>query len=147
MALAGQELYDTFAEALEPCLLYVLSKADMVRLLQKEPRVAVRLLEIVGDRLRRAEMQLMNVTFKTIRARLASVLMDLSEHYGPDITGYTHQDLAERVGTYREGASLILAVRPSARRRVIFLRSQLSKSERKPSITMPSSESSVSLKT
>lgn len=27
MALAGQELYDTFAEALEPCLLYVLSKA------------------------------------------------------------------------------------------------------------------------
>jgi CRP-like cAMP-binding protein len=109
MALAGQELYDTFAEALEPCLLYVLSKADMVRLLQKEPRVAVRLLEIVGDRLRRAEMQLMDVTFKTIRARLASVLMDLSEHYGPDITGYTHQDLAERVGTYREGASVALA--------------------------------------
>ncbi len=46
--------------------------------------------------------------FKTIRARLAGVLVDLSAHLGPDISGYTRQDLAERVGAYRESVSVAL---------------------------------------
>ena len=50
-----------------------------------------------------------NMAFKGIPARLASLLLRLAEEQGSnDITGLTHQDLAESVGTYRETATQVL---------------------------------------
>jgi CRP-like cAMP-binding protein len=44
-----------------------------------------------------------------IPARLASLLLRLSEEQGTlEISGLTHQDLAESVGTYRETATQVL---------------------------------------
>jgi CRP/FNR family cyclic AMP-dependent transcriptional regulator len=49
------------------------------------------------------------MAFKGIPARLASLLLRLAEEQGSnDITGLTHQDLAESVGTYRETATQVL---------------------------------------
>jgi CRP-like cAMP-binding protein len=49
------------------------------------------------------------MAFKGIPARLASLLLRLSAERGsPDITGLTHQDLAETIGTYRETATQVL---------------------------------------
>jgi CRP-like cAMP-binding protein len=42
------------------------------------------------------------MAFKSIPARLALLLLRLREELGDHIYGYTHQDLAEAVGTYRE---------------------------------------------
>ena len=42
-------------------------------------------------------------------ARLASLLLRLAAERGTDeITGLTHQDLAETIGTYRETATQVL---------------------------------------
>ncbi len=59
--------------------------------------------------MREAEERLENMAFKGIPARLASLLLRLSEEQGTDeIAGLTHQDLAESVGTYRETATQVL---------------------------------------
>ena len=71
--------------------------------------MALRILEITGRRLRDAEERLENMAFKGIPARLASLLLRLAEEQGSnEITGLTHQDLAESVGTYRETATQVL---------------------------------------
>lgn len=109
MALLGAKMHNTFAEAVEDCLICVMSRTDLERLILNKPQVALRLLEITGKRLREAEERLESMAFKGIPARLASLLLRLSDEQGSDeVTGLTHQDLAESVGTYRETATQVL---------------------------------------
>lgn len=109
MVLLGTKTHNTFAEALEDCIICVINRSDLERLTLGKPQVTLRILEITGRRLRDAETRLENMAFKGIPARLASMLLRLAEEQGSrDITGLTHQDLAESVGTYRETATQVL---------------------------------------
>jgi CRP-like cAMP-binding protein len=100
MALIGQGMHNTFAEAIEDCVLYVMSRSDVERMLVSRPKVALRIFETLGRRLKEAEARQEEVAFKGIPARLASLLLQLAD--ADTITGYTHQDLGEQIGTYRE---------------------------------------------
>ena len=103
MSLMGQGMHNTFAEAVNECKLCVMSRADVERLMREKPQVAFRIVEALGERLVQMEQQLEDVAFKTIPSRLASLLLRLADEQGSDeVRGYTHQDLAEMVGTYRE---------------------------------------------
>lgn len=102
MAMVGQGMHNTFAEAVEDCTLCVMGRADLERVLLDKPEVGLRMVETLGRRLREAEARLEDIAFKNIPARLASLLLRLQEEYGNSIEGYTHQDLAEMIGTYRE---------------------------------------------
>ncbi len=109
MALLGTKMHNTFAEAVEDCLICVMSRTDLERLILSKPQVALRILEITGKRLRDVEERLESMAFKGIPARLASLLLRLSDEQASDeVTGLTHQDLAESVGTYRETATQVL---------------------------------------
>lgn len=109
MALLGQQMHNAFAEAVEDCTILVMSRADLERLILSKPFVGLRMLEITGRRLSDAEARLEDMAFKSIPARLASLLLRLAaEHNGVDIVGFTHQDLAETIGTYRETATQVL---------------------------------------
>ena len=109
MALLGAKMHNTFAEAVEDCMICVMSRNDLERLILSKPQVALRILEVTGPRLRDAEERLENMAFKGIPARLASLLLRLAEEQGSmNISGMTHQDLAESVGTYRETATQVL---------------------------------------
>jgi CRP/FNR family transcriptional regulator, cyclic AMP receptor protein len=109
MALLGTKMHNTFAEAIEDCLICVMSRTDLERLILNKPQVALRILDITGKRLREAEERLENMAFKGIPARLASLLLRLAQEQDSDeIAGLTHQDLAESVGTYRETATQVL---------------------------------------
>ena len=109
MALLGTKMHNTFAEAVDGCLICVMSRTDLERLILSKPQVALRILDITGKRLREAEERLDNMAFKGIPARLASLLLRLSSEQDSDtINGLTHQDLAESVGTYRETATKVL---------------------------------------
>lgn len=108
MVLTGQRMYNTFAEAVEDSLICVISRADMERLVLSKPQVALRVLELTGQRLQEAEERLEDLAFKKIPARLASLLLRLYQEQGEIIRGYTHQDLAEMVGTYRETITQVL---------------------------------------
>ncbi len=103
MALIGQGMHNSFAEAVEDCVLWVMSREEVERLLVTKPTVALRVFESLGRRLKEAEARLEELAFRGIPARLASRLLQLAEEQGSDtITGLTHQDLGEQIGTYRE---------------------------------------------
>jgi CRP/FNR family cyclic AMP-dependent transcriptional regulator len=109
MALLGQQMHNAFAEALDDCQIFVMSRADLERLILNKPSVGRRVLETTGRRLRDAERRLEDMAFKGIPARLASLLLRLADEQGSDeVVGLTHQDLAETVGTYRETATQVL---------------------------------------
>ena len=104
MSLVGQGMHNTFAESVDECLLCVMSRSDVERLMREKPMVAFRFVEALGGRLSRLESRLEDIAFKSIPARLASLLLRLSAEQGDGthIDGYTHQDLGEMLGTYRE---------------------------------------------
>jgi CRP-like cAMP-binding protein len=104
MSLVGQGMHNTFAEAVDECLLCVMSRADIERLMKEKPQVAFRFVEALGDRVSSLESRLEEIAFKSIPERLASLLLRLASEQGgsSEVSGYTHQDLAEMLGTYRE---------------------------------------------
>lgn len=109
MALVGQGMHNTFAEAIDECVLCVMSRADVERLVREKPDVAFRFLEAMGGRLTELETHLEDIAFKSMPARLAGLLLRLAaEQGGNELRGYTHQDLSEMLGTYRETISQIL---------------------------------------
>jgi len=111
MTLIGQGMHNTFAEAVEDCVLYVMSREDVERLLITKPKVALRIFESLGRRLTEAEARLEEIAFKGIPARLASLLLQLADEAdGDTVTGLTHQDLGEQIGTYRETTTQTLNV-------------------------------------
>lgn len=102
MAMVGQGMHNTFAEAVDDCTLCVMGRCDLERVLISKPEIGLRMVETLGRRLREAEARLEDIAFKNIPARLASLLLRLQQEHGNTIEGYTHQDLAEMIGTYRE---------------------------------------------
>lgn len=103
MSLVGQGMHNTFAEAVDDCLLCVMSRADVERLMRDKPDVAFRFLETMGYRVSALEEHLEDIAFKSIPARLAGLLLRLAGEQGSDdLRGFTHQDLSEMLGTYRE---------------------------------------------
>ncbi|MEI2689870.1 MAG: cyclic nucleotide-binding domain-containing protein [Anaerolineae bacterium] len=48
MPLLGQQMHNTFAEAAEECVIFVMSRKDLERLFLNKPQVALRVLDITG---------------------------------------------------------------------------------------------------
>lgn len=107
MGLLGQGMYGCYAEATADSLICVLSRADLQALIRRNPEVGLRLLNELGNRLRQRDDELEALAFRGLPARLATLLLREADMYGT-INGYTHQDLAERLGTYRETVSQLL---------------------------------------
>ncbi|HEX6624242.1 MAG TPA: Crp/Fnr family transcriptional regulator [Pyrinomonadaceae bacterium] len=103
MTCIGQGMYDTYAEVTEDSVLLMMNCADLERLLVSKPQVARRILEAFGRRVLEAERQLEDIAFKGMAARVAALL--LREADGTEVRGLSHQDIAERLGVYRETAT------------------------------------------
>ncbi len=108
LPLLGHWMRHADAEALDDSTLCVLMPADVERLVLAHPRVALRMLEVLGRRLVDTEQRLEEMTHRDVSERLASVLLRLGSESGQAIEGVTHQDLAEMVGAYRETTTSVL---------------------------------------
>lgn len=109
MSLAGQDMYGSFAEALEDVTLCIMRRLDVEQLLLAKPAVALNLLRCLSRRLLDSQLALEELAFKPVPARLASLLLRLWEEGGRGpVTGLSHQDLAEMVGALRETATEVL---------------------------------------
>lgn len=104
MSLVGQGMHNTFAQAVNECVLCVMSRSDVERLMHEKPDVAFRFVQALGSRLTELETRLEDIAFKSIPSRLASLIIDLEKQQGAVgvVKGYTHQDFSEMLGTYRE---------------------------------------------
>lgn len=105
-------------EAVEDCRLLIIRKPDFRKLILADSKLCFNLLKAVSDRLRRADEEIENLLFRNILGRVAKTMHDLSKGRGskPFKTGvilklkYTHQELADLVGTTREPLSRALAM-------------------------------------
>lgn len=107
MGIIGQGMYGCFAEASEECLICVLSANDLQTLIHRNPQVGIDLLSEMSRRLQERESDLERFAFAGVPSRLAELLIREADDQGT-ISGLTHQDLAERIGTYRETVSQVL---------------------------------------
>jgi CRP-like cAMP-binding protein len=115
MSLVGQALNQNFAEALTPCLLCLMSREDVKQILLSEPRIAIRITEIIGKRLLETETRLLELAYKHAPARVAAQLLRMADNRPgwlgrksfPEVQ-CTHEELAALVGVHRETATKIL---------------------------------------
>src|SRR5919201_1573371 len=83
MAIIGQRMHDQFAEALEDCVICLMSKEDVRQLLLNDPRIAARIAETLGNRLAEMEQRLSDVVFKSMPQRVASTLLVFQQAQAP----------------------------------------------------------------
>lgn len=113
MALIRQTMKRTAtAETLEPSVFYVLSRSDFAHFVETYPRLLLRLLETLSDRLAKANEQIIDLTFLDVRTRIYKTLLRLAEEYGTPYQNrsvinvkLTHQQVANMVGTVRESVT------------------------------------------
>jgi CRP-like cAMP-binding protein len=100
MGCIGQGMYDTYAEAIEDSVICSMGRRDVERLVLAHPRLGLRLLDLVGQRLLAVEQRLEDAAFKGLIPRLAGLLV--REARGDEIVGWSHQDIADHLGIHRE---------------------------------------------
>jgi CRP/FNR family transcriptional regulator len=101
--------YPASAMAVEDVDLAFISRQDFHAFCMEHPEVALKMLAVVGARLRRLVGIIEELSFTTIRQRLVSVLLQLAETEGRQtVRGIefqlpaSHQELASQLGTVRE---------------------------------------------
>jgi CRP/FNR family cyclic AMP-dependent transcriptional regulator len=103
-------------EALQPSTLLVLGWEDFEELVFRNPEVGVKTIRLLSERLAMSEGRLSDLIRKEVPARLAGLILGLSEHEGVVMgegrgrisTRYTHQLLASMVGSNREAITRAL---------------------------------------
>lgn len=111
MLLLGQHTHNDFAEATVTSSICAINKQDIEPLLLQQSGVTLALLKKMSQRLALLEAQLINTTFKSMPARLAALLLQLAQDKEQEILvveGLSHEELAERLGVYRETVSTAL---------------------------------------
>ena len=88
-----------------------LNKSDFQQACRQNPEVALKVLAVVGKRLRHLVGVVESLTFGSVTGRLARLLLDASREAAGDEFDLpvTHQEIASRLGTVREVVSRNLA--------------------------------------
>jgi CRP/FNR family transcriptional regulator, cyclic AMP receptor protein len=110
LPLTGQQAQASFAEVVEGSQIGVIAGHEIEQLLIQRPRITLALLKMLGQRLVQCEAQLVDTAFKSTSARLAALLLQLAHQQGHSsvVEGLSHEELAERLGVYRETVSTAL---------------------------------------
>ncbi|MGA8868924.1 MAG: Crp/Fnr family transcriptional regulator [Candidatus Sulfotelmatobacter sp.] len=101
--------YPASVAAIDDATLLFVSKQDFQALCLTHPQVALKVLRVVGARLRRLVGIIEELSFTTVRRRLASFLLRLAQKEGRrkaegiEVTlPVSNQELASQIGTVRE---------------------------------------------
>jgi CRP/FNR family cyclic AMP-dependent transcriptional regulator len=109
MALTGQHLREAYAQAMEPSLVLSMGRADLEHFISKSPKMGLQVAQLLSERLRLYENRVADLTLKRVPARLASLLLMLSESEGVMTADkqikipshYTHERLGTMIGANR----------------------------------------------
>jgi CRP-like cAMP-binding protein len=114
--LDGGAHYDTFAEALSPVQVTAVPRAAVFAALASSPHLVSALIDQLGQHRLTISRRIDEVAFKSVPARLASVLLEMSGEHAADATETpqqrvprrTHQQLAEMINAYRETVTKVI---------------------------------------
>jgi CRP/FNR family transcriptional regulator, cyclic AMP receptor protein len=100
------------ATAMGPTTLLVLDRRDFIPFLERNPKIAVRLIEVLCERVRRTSEMVESVAFLEYSARLAKLLLRLAENYGQESEDgvrinlrISQQDLGNLIASTRESVN------------------------------------------
>jgi CRP/FNR family transcriptional regulator len=106
--------YPASCKPIEPSVLLFISKGDFRRSCREDPELTLKVLASVGSRLRRLVMIIEELSFLTVRSRLAALLLEMAHDMVHAESGrktasalrvplkLTQQEIAARIGTVRE---------------------------------------------
>jgi cAMP-binding proteins - catabolite gene activator and regulatory subunit of cAMP-dependent protein kinases len=112
-ALVDESPRSNLAQALDDVLIWVFSKHDFAQLLTTQPKLALSYIRLVGDRRRRMEKKLSDITSKPVSARVCELLHEISTSR-PEIEStdllvpLTHHDVASLIGAARQTTTTVL---------------------------------------
>lgn len=116
VGMFGGSPYPATAETLEDTVLYSINVEELTRLLESNPRLCIRLLQILESKIRELQRRLSDVLSKDMREKIVNTLLSLARTSGIETEEaheihmeLTHQDIASMVGTTRETVSRIIS--------------------------------------
>jgi CRP/FNR family transcriptional regulator len=114
-ALIDELERSNMTQALDDVTILVFEKRDFVGLIKSQSNLALNYIRMVGDRRRRMEKKLSDLTSKEVPARVCELLHELSAYAMPAADGghqslipLTHQDVASLIGASRQTTTSIL---------------------------------------
>jgi len=113
-ALIDESERSNMTQALDDVTILVFNKHDFVSLLKSQSNLALNYIRMVGDRRRRMEKKLSDITSKEVPARVCELLHELSAYALPGGGGHQplislmHQDVACLIGASRQTTTSIL---------------------------------------
>jgi CRP/FNR family cyclic AMP-dependent transcriptional regulator len=107
MSLIDDEPRSAHVIAMKDSQLLVLRREDFQARLEAQPKIALKLLRVLVQRLRRADEKIGGLVLLDVNGRVARLLLDLAdEGGGPKITRkLTHHTIAQMIGSSRETVS------------------------------------------
>jgi CRP/FNR family transcriptional regulator, cyclic AMP receptor protein len=114
-ALIDESLRSNMTQALDDVTILVFNKQDFVSLLRSQSNLALNYIRMVGDRRRRMEKKLSDITSKEVPERVCELLHELAAYTLPAQGGgqqslipLMHQDVASLIGASRQTTTSIL---------------------------------------
>jgi CRP/FNR family transcriptional regulator len=113
-ALIDESERSNMTQALDDVTILVFKKHDFVSLLKSQSNLALNYIRMVGDRRRRMEKKLSDITSKEVPARVCELLHELSAYALPAGGGHQsliplmHQDVASLIGASRQTTTSVL---------------------------------------
>jgi len=107
MSLIDDEPRSAHVIAMKDSRLLVLRRDDFQQQINQHPSIAVKLLRVLVQRLRRADAKIGGLVLLDVNGRVAKLLLDLADDGGgPKITRkLTHHTIAQMIGSSRETVS------------------------------------------
>ena len=105
--------YGVTAETLDDSLVYAFRRSDFLEAFREAPAALMELVRVVNERRASAQTKIADLVFLDVPKRLAKLLLglyDQTEQRGDGLipSKYTHQELANLIGSTRETTTLVL---------------------------------------
>lgn len=116
LALAGEEKREDFAQAMDnDTHVCAMTIDDLKGLMKENKELSLKILKIVGFRLRKMERKIESLVFKDARTRIVDFLREMAEEKGQKVgfetmikNHLTHKDIASLTGTSRQTVTTVM---------------------------------------
>ncbi|MDE3144823.1 MAG: Crp/Fnr family transcriptional regulator [Bacteroidota bacterium] len=114
-ALLSEERYGATAVALVDSKICFIPKELFIHILKNDAAITFEMMKLLADELHKTEMKMIHLAQKSIRERLAEILLTIKETYGFEKDGITlnthllREDIANLIGIATESAIRLLS--------------------------------------
>lgn len=116
LALAGEEVRQDFAQAMDhDTRVCDMTIEDLQNLMVENKELNLKIMKIIGFRLRKVERRIESLVFKDARTRIVDFLREMAEEKGQKVgfemmikNHFTHKDIASLTGTSRQTVTTVM---------------------------------------